>query len=168
MELSFSKLAMIGIVLVALAIVSTAFIQAYAQYSEAHSYMSKLSNKAASRSVTVVACFTNVTYRISGGNLIPDHNYTAIHLYNYGDWTYADRVAIFYGETGESLPIYYNGTRYASPNGTELVFPPKELVEVDVNLTDLLSVSSYPAGDYYLVVMWLESGDVEVVRCHSP
>ncbi len=168
MELSFSKLAMVGIVLVALAIVSTAFIRAYSQYSEAHTYISRLSSKASSKSIAVVSCYTNTTYRLSGGNLIPDHNYTAIHFYNYGDWVYTDRISVFYSETGENLTIYYNGTKYSEANGTVMSFPAKELVEVDVNLTDLPSVSSYPSEDYYLVIMWLESGDVEVVRCYSP
>lgn len=166
MELSFSKLAMIGIVLVALGIVSVAFMRAYGQYTEAHSYMSKLSSKASSRTVEIVACYTNVTYRVKSGKLIPDHSYTAIHLYNYGDSEYSDRVTVYHSETGKNLTLYLNGKKYALRNGTLIEFPSKSLLEVDVNLTDI--GLSYPTEDYYLVVMWLESGDVEVVRCYSP
>lgn len=168
MELSFSKLAMVGIVLVALGIVSVAFMRAYSQYTEAHLYMSKLSSKASSKTVEILACYTNTTYRMVHGTPVRDHNYTAIHFYNYGDSNYSDRITIYYSETGDNLSLYFNGTKYTLRNGTLIKFLPKRLLEVDVNLTDIGQSYSDINEDYDLVVMWLESGDVEVVRCHSP
>ncbi len=156
MEISFSKIIMIGLVLLALSIVSIVFIGAYSQYSEVHLYMSRQAMKSSSKTVAVVACYTN---RTSG------HNYTAIHLYNYGEDEYDDNLTVF-AYNGSHLPEYYEGKVFRDVRGARVIIPAKELIEVDVNLTDV--GLNYNSEDYSLVLYWLEAGDVEVVRCLSP
>ncbi len=137
MEETISKVAMISIVLVALAIVSITFMKAQSLYQEAEIHMNSITANATRKTLTVVYCFTNAT-----------SNETLIHIYNYGESNYTGRLVVFYGN--ESV---FNSS---------VVFPAKEMRVIDVG-----QLEGNPR-EYELVLIWLESGDIEVVRCIGP
>lgn len=137
MEETISKVAMISIVLVALAIVSITFMKAQSLYQEAEIHMNSITANATRKTLTVVYCFTNAT-----------SNETLIHIYNYGESNYTGRLVVFYGN--ESV---FNSS---------IVFPAKEMSVIDVG-----QLEGNPR-EYELVLIWLESGDIEVVKCIGP
>ncbi len=72
-------------------------------------------------------------------------NETMIHIYNYGESNYTAKLVIFYGDN-----VLFNNS---------VVFPSKEVRIISVNP---------PEGnptEYELLLVWLESGDLEVVEC---
>lgn len=137
MEETISKVAMISIVLVALAIVSITFMKAQSLYQEAEVHMNSIATNATRKTLTVVYCFTNAT-----------SNETLIHIYNYGESNYTGRLVIFYGN--ESV---FNSS---------VVFPAKEMRVINVG-----QLEGNPK-EYELILIWLESGDIEVVECIGP
>ncbi len=70
---------------------------------------------------------------------------TMLHIYNYGSSNYTARLVVFHGNE-----ILFNGS---------VEFPAKKMKVISL---------SPPAGnpsEYKLVIVWLESGELEVVRC---
>ncbi len=137
MEETISKVAIISIVLVALAIVSITFMKAQSLYQEAEIHMSSIATNATRKTLAVVYCFTNAT-----------SNETSIHIYNYGESNYTGRLVIFYGN--ESV---FNSS---------VIFPAKEMRVINVG-----QLEGNPR-EYELILIWLESGDIEVVKCIGP
>ncbi len=134
LEETISKVVLISVVLVALALVFVAFIRAQSQYQEAEIHENGIIANASQKNLALLYCFTNAT-----------SNTTMLHIYNYGNENYTARLVIFY--ENETL---FNNT---------VEFPAKRMKVISVNP---------PAGNpskYELLLVWLESGELEVAKC---
>ncbi len=72
-------------------------------------------------------------------------NTTMLHIYNYGNANYTARLVIFYGNE-----TFFNSS---------VMFPMKKIKVISVRP---------PKGnpsEYKLILVWLESGELEVAKC---
>ncbi len=134
MEETISKVVLISVVLLALALVFVAFIKAQSQYQEAEVHENGIVANASRKTLALLYCFTNAT-----------SNTTMLHIYNYGDSNYTARLVIFYGN--EKL---FNSS---------VEFPAKRVKIISINPPE-----GNPSN-YELVLVWLESGEIEVAKC---
>ena len=116
-----------------------AFVKAQSLYQEAQFQVNRIVTNSNSRTLNVIYCYTNV----STGN-------AEIHIYNYGNDDYRGRLVIFYGNN-----VMINET---------IAFPSKEVTPVVIPPP---AGESYPS-EYEMILLWIDSGDVQVVKCIGP
>ncbi len=134
-----SKVAIIGIVLVALALILNVFVRSQSLYQEAQFHMSQVVDASNRRTLSVVHCFTNLTT-----------NNSNVHVYNYGEANYSTHVVIYYGDQ-----VVFE---------SDLSFPPKNITVIEISPPE---GNTFPS-DYSFVIFWMDAGEVEVVRCVGP
>ncbi len=141
MESVMTKIILISLSLLTVALLFYAYTRTYHTYSSVHDLIERVNDNRLNRYLTTMYCFLNST----SGNV-------EVHIFNYGEADESHKIAIFFEKSDSSfVKVFDDYVNFPSATMSVVEFAPPETL-----------------SEFNIVIIWVDTGEIENVGCVGP